>query len=157
MRALIQRVDGASITVDQKEISRIDQGVLVLLGVGRNDTKEDAEYLLDKIIHLRIFEDDDGKMNLSLLETGGEMLVVSQFTLWADCRKGRRPSFTDAAEPETARNLYRHFVETARGRMSRVQEGEFQAMMKVRLVNDGPVTILLDSEALRRGGAQRQG
>jgi len=157
MRALIQRVDGASITVGQKEICRIDQGVLVLLGVGRNDTKEDAEYLLDKIIHLRIFEDDNGKMNLSLLETGGEMLVVSQFTLWADCRKGRRPSFTDAAVPEIARNLYRHFVETARGRMSRVQEGEFQAMMKVRLVNDGPVTILLDSESLRRDGAQRQG
>ncbi|MCX5834391.1 MAG: D-aminoacyl-tRNA deacylase [Deltaproteobacteria bacterium] len=125
MRALIQRVGGASITVDQKEISRINQGVLVLLGVGRNDTKEDAEYLLDKIINLRIFEDADGKMNLSLLETGGEMLVVSQFTLWADCRKGRRPS-------------------------------EFQAMMKVKLVNDGPVTILLDSDALR-GGAQQRG
>jgi D-tyrosyl-tRNA(Tyr) deacylase len=156
MRALIQRVDGASITVDQKEISRIDQGVLVLLGVGRNDTKEDAEYLLDKIINLRIFEDAAGKMNLSLLETGGEMLVVSQFTLWADCRKGRRPSFTNAAEPQTARSLYRYFVETARARMDRVQEGEFQAMMKVGLVNDGPVTILLDSEALR-GGAQRQG
>jgi len=156
MRALIQRVDGASITVDQKEISRIDQGVLVLLGVGRNDTKEDAEYLLDKIINLRIFEDAAGKMNLSLLETGGEMLVVSQFTLWADCRKGRRPSFTDAAEPQTARNLYRYFVETARARMDRVQEGEFQAMMKVGLVNDGPVTILLDSEVLR-SGPQRQG
>jgi len=156
MRALIQRVDGASITVDQKEISRIDQGVLVLLGVGRNDTKEDAEYLLDKIINLRIFEDADGKMNLSLLETGGEMLVVSQFTLWADCRKGRRPSFTGAAEPQTARNLYRYFVETARGLLGRVQEGEFQAMMKVGLVNDGPVTILLDSETLR-GGAQRPG
>jgi len=156
MRALIQRVDGASIIVDQKEISRIDQGVLVLLGVGRNDTKEDAEYLLDKIINLRIFEDAAGKMNLSLLETGGEMLVVSQFTLWADCRKGRRPSFTNAAEPQTARSLYRYFVETARARMDRVQEGEFQAMMKVGLVNDGPVTILLDSEALR-GGAQRQG
>jgi D-tyrosyl-tRNA(Tyr) deacylase len=156
MRALIQRVDGASITVDQKEISRIDQGVLVLLGVGRNDTKEDAEYLLDKIINLRIFEDAAGKMNLSLLETRGEMLVVSQFTLWADCRKGRRPSFTDAAEPQTARRLYRYFVETARARMDRVQEGEFQVMMKVGLVNDGPVTILLDSEALR-SGAQRQG
>lgn len=156
MRALIQRVDGASITVDQKEISRIEKGVLVLLGVGRNDTKEDAEYLLDKIINLRIFEDADGKMNLSLLETGGEMLVVSQFTLWADCRKGRRPSFTGAAEPQTARNHYRHFVETARRLLGRVQEGEFQAMMKVGLVNDGPVTILLDSEALR-GGAQRPG
>jgi D-tyrosyl-tRNA(Tyr) deacylase len=156
MRALIQRVDGASITVDQKEISRIDQGVLVLLGVGRNDTNEDAEYLLDKIINLRIFEDADGKMNMSLLETGGEMLVVSQFTLWADCRKGRRPSFTSAAEPQAARNLYRHFVETARALVSRVQEGEFQAMMKVRLVNDGPVTILLDSDALR-GAAHRQG
>ena len=156
MRALIQRVNGASITVDQKEISRIEKGVLVLLGVGRNDTKEDAEYLLDKIINLRIFEDADGKMNLSLLETGGEMLVVSQFTLWADCRKGRRPSFTGAAEPQTARNLYRQFVETARRLLGRVQEGEFQAMMKVGLVNDGPVTILLDSEALR-GGAQRSG
>ncbi len=156
MRALIQRVDGASITVDQKEISRINQGVLVLLGVGRNDTKEDAEYLLDKIINLRIFEDAERKMNLSLLETQGEMLVVSQFTLWADCRKGRRPSFTDAAEPQTARHLYHHFVETARARMNRVQEGEFQVMMKVSLVNDGPVTILLDSDALR-GGTQRQG
>ncbi|HOD34538.1 MAG TPA: D-aminoacyl-tRNA deacylase [Syntrophales bacterium] len=156
MRALIQRVDGASITVDGKEISRIGRGVLVLLGVGRSDSKEDAEYLLDKIINLRIFEDADGKMNLSLLETGGEMLVVSQFTLWADCRKGRRPSFTGAAEPQTAKNLYRHFVEAARGRLDRVREGEFQAMMKVGLVNDGPVTILLDSETLR-GGTQRPG
>lgn len=154
MRALIQRVDGASISVDGKEISRIGRGVLVLLGVGRSDTKEDAEYLLDKLINLRIFEDADGKMNLSLLETGGEMLVVSQFTLWADCRKGRRPSFTGAAEPQTARDLYRHFIEAARGRMGGVREGEFQAMMKVGLVNDGPVTILLDSEVLR-GGAQR--
>lgn len=156
MRALIQRVGEASITVDQKEISRIGSGILVLLGVGRRDTREDAEYLLEKIINLRIFEDAEGKMNLSLLETGGEMLVVSQFTLWADCRKGRRPSFTDAAEPQPARDLYRYFVETARAKMNRVREGEFQAMMKVRLVNDGPVTILLDSEALR-GGGQRPG
>jgi D-tyrosyl-tRNA(Tyr) deacylase len=157
MRALIQRVGEASITVDQKEISRIGKGILVLLGVGRRDTREDAEYLLDKIIHLRIFEDAEGKMNLSLLETGGELLVVSQFTLWADCRKGRRPSFTDAADPQAARDLYRYFVETARARMNRVREGEFQAMMKVRLVNDGPVTILLDSEALRVGGQRPAG
>ncbi len=155
MRVLIQRVDEASVTVDRQEIARIGRGVLVLLGVGKRDTREDADYLLDRILHLRIFEDDEGKMNRSLLESGGEMLVVSQFTLWADCRKGRRPSFTDAAEPASARDLYRHFVETARARMGRVREGEFQAMMKVRLVNDGPVTILLDSETLR--GGQRPG
>jgi len=145
MKAVIQRVDSASVSVGGAEIARIGAGLVVLLGVEKGDDEKDADFLLDKIIHLRIFEDGEGKMNRSLAETAGELLVVSQFTLLADCRKGRRPSFTDAAEPAQAETLYRYVLSRARERVPRVAAGQFQAMMKVALVNDGPVTILLDS------------
>jgi D-tyrosyl-tRNA(Tyr) deacylase len=145
MKAVIQRVETASVRIDGNEISRIGGGLLVLLGVEKGDSEKDADFLLDKIIHLRIFEDGEGKMNLSLLDISGELLVVSQFTLLADCRKGRRPSFTDAAEPESATKLYEYLLSKAREQVTRVGQGQFQAMMKVVLVNDGPVTILLDS------------
>ena len=145
MKAVIQRVDSASVSVGGAEIARIGAGLVVLLGVEKGDDEKDADFLLDKIIHLRIFEDGEGKMNRSLAETAGELLVVSQFTLLADCRKGRRPSFTDAAEPAQAETLYRHVLSRAREKIPRVAAGQFQAMMKVALVNDGPVTILLDS------------
>jgi D-tyrosyl-tRNA(Tyr) deacylase len=145
MKAVIQRVDRASVSVDGNEVSRIGGGLLVLLGVEKGDSEKDADFLLDKIIHLRIFEDGEGKMNRSLLDISGELLVVSQFTLLADCRKGRRPSFTDAAEPATATRLYEYLLFKAKEKVPRVGQGQFQAMMKVELVNDGPVTIVLDS------------
>ena len=145
MKAVIQRVDSASVSVGGSEISRIGAGLLVLLGVEKGDAEKDADFLLDKIIHLRIFEDGEGKMNRSLADIAGELLVVSQFTLLADCRKGRRPSFTDAADPEQAETLYQYLLSRAREKIPRVAAGRFQAMMKVGLVNDGPVTILLDS------------
>ncbi len=145
MKAVIQRVDSASVSVGGSEIARIGAGLLVLLGVEKGDDERDADFLLDKIIHLRIFEDGEGKMNHSLAETAGELLVVSQFTLLADCRKGRRPSFTDAADPAQAEKLYRYMLTRAGEKIPRVAAGQFQAMMKVGLVNDGPVTILLDS------------
>lgn len=145
MKAVIQRVDSASVSIDGIEISRIGAGLFVLLGVEKGDGEKDADFLLDKMIHLRIFEDDEGKMNLSLLDVSGELLVVSQFTLLADCRKGRRPSFTDAAEPVTATKLYEYVLLKAREQVTKVGQGQFQAMMKVGLVNHGPVTILLDS------------
>jgi D-tyrosyl-tRNA(Tyr) deacylase len=145
MKAVIQRVDSASVSIDGIEISRIGAGLLVLLGVEKGDGEKDADFLLDKMIHLRIFEDDEGKMNLSLLDVSGELLVVSQFTLLADCRKGRRPSFTDAAEPAAATKLYEYMLSKAREKVTQVGQGQFQAMMKVGLVNHGPVTILLDS------------
>jgi len=145
MKAVIQRVDSASVSIDGIEISRIGAGLLVLLGVEKGDGEKDADFLLDKMIQLRIFEDGEGKMNLSLLDVSGELLVVSQFTLLADCRKGRRPSFTDAAEPETATKLYEYMLSRAREKVTKVGQGQFQAMMKVGLVNHGPVTILLDS------------
>ncbi len=145
MKAVIQRVESASVSVDGSEISRIGAGLLVLLGVEKGDSKKDADFLLDKIIHLRIFEDGEGKMNRSLADVSGELLVVSQFTLLADCRKGRRPSFTDAADPAQATALYEYMLSRARESVARVGEGRFQAMMRVELVNSGPVTILLDS------------
>jgi len=150
MRAVIQRVERSSVSVDGEEVGAIGKGLLVLLGVARGDGEKDADYLLDKIVNLRIFEDGEGKMNLSLLDAAGELLVISQFTLLADCRKGRRPSFIDAAEPEQARRLYDYFTEEAVKRIGRVSTGRFQAMMKVALTNDGPVTILLESE--KKGG-----
>jgi D-tyrosyl-tRNA(Tyr) deacylase len=131
--------------VDEEVVGTMGPGLLVLLGVGRNDAKADAEYLAAKIIGLRIFEDENGKMNLSLAETHGAVLAVSQFTLFGDVRKGRRPSFDEAAPPELARELYEHFVAKIREAGFKCETGRFQAMMQVELVNDGPVTILLDS------------
>ncbi len=145
MRAVIQRVSRAQVRVDGQTTGEIGPGLLILLGVAQGDTSREADYLLDKIINLRIFEDAGGKMNLSLLETGGQLMVISQFTLYADCRKGRRPSFTDAAPPGEAEKLYDYFVTAARNRGLHVATGIFQALMEVELVNSGPVTILLDS------------
>ncbi len=145
MRAVIQRVSQARVKVEGTMVSEIGPGLLIFLGVGKEDTPADVEYLLEKIMHLRIFEDEAGKFNLSLLDQRGEMLVVSQFTLYADCRQGRRPSFTAAAPAEIARSLYDLFLEKARQRGLRVAAGIFQARMEIELTNVGPVTILLDS------------
>jgi D-tyrosyl-tRNA(Tyr) deacylase len=146
MRAVVQRVEGAKVTVNDRTISSIGNGILVFLGVEKNDSQANADYLLDKIINLRIFEDAAQKMNLSLLDINGEMLVVSQFTLLADCRKGRRPSFIKAETPDAAKALYEYFVGRGANKVKHLCGGEFQAMMKVELVNDGPVTILIDSK-----------
>lgn len=145
MRAVVQRVTSSTVTVDGLVVGEIGAGLLVLLGVARDDGKEDADYLADKITNLRVFNDEQGKMNLSLIDAAGAMLVVSQFTLYGDTRRGRRPSYIDAAEPETANALYEYFVERVRSQGVRTETGIFQAMMKVSLVNDGPVTILLES------------
>ena len=145
MRAVVQRVNMAKVMVDGVIVGEIGMGVLIFLGVGVGDTIDDADYLASKIVHLRIFGDDEGKMNLSLLETGGEALVVSQFTLWGDCKKGRRPSFVRAADPAVANDLYQKFIFFLKGKGIQVAEGRFQEMMDVHLVNDGPVTLLLDS------------
>lgn len=146
MRAVVQRVSRASVTVDGQIVGKIERGLLVFLGVTHADTEASADYLADKISGLRIFEDDAGKMNLSLIDIGGAVLAVSQFTLYGDVRKGKRPSFDEAARPERALKLYEYFVERVRALGLRCQTGVFQAMMQVELVNDGPVTILLDSE-----------
>jgi D-aminoacyl-tRNA deacylase len=145
MRACVQRVSQASVTVDGQIVGQIGCGLLVLLGVTGDDQSKDATYLAEKISTLRIFNDDDGKMNRSLLDTGGQMLVVSQFTLLGDCRKGRRPSFIQAAEPEIAQRLYSQFVADVQSCGVQVATGRFQAHMDVALINDGPVTVLLDS------------
>lgn len=145
MRAVLQRVDKAIVTTDGQVISAIAKGLLVFLGVENGDGLADADYLLEKIYNLRIFKDSGGKMNLSLLDVAGELLVVSQFTLLGDCRKGRRPSFVAAAEPKQAKLLYDHFIVQAQEKIKRVASGEFQATMKVELINDGPVTIMIDS------------
>ena len=146
MRAVIQRVDHANVSVNGKTIGQISTGLLVLLGVSKSDQESDADYLIDKIIGLRIFEDAEGKMNRSIVEISGSVLMVSQFTLYGDVRRGRRPSFDEAARPEEAKRLYEYAVSKVRDAGVRCETGEFQAMMKVSLVNDGPVTILLDSE-----------
>jgi D-tyrosyl-tRNA(Tyr) deacylase len=146
MRAVVQRVAQAGVSVEGKTVGNIGKGFVVLLGVGRGDTEKDLEYLADKVVNLRIFEDDSGRMNISLLDIKGELLVVSQFTLYGDCRKGKRPSYDRAAAPETARELYEGFVERCRGYGIKVETGIFQAMMQVKLQNDGPVTLLLDSK-----------
>ena len=148
MRAVVQRVTSASVTVDGKLISEIDKGLLIFHGVAQEDTYADLDYLTNKIANLRVFEDDKGRMNRSLLEIGGEALVVSQFTLYGDCRKGRRPSFIDAAPPDKAETLYQQLIEALSNMGIPVKSGIFQAMMDVKLVNDGPVTILLDSSKL---------
>jgi len=145
MRAVIQRVSRATVMVHDRTIGDIRRGLLIFVGVSRTDTVDDAEYLLEKVLWLRIFTDADGKMNRNVQESGGSVLLVSQFTLYGDCRKGRRPSFDQAAPPEQARALYEHFVAAARLSPVPVQTGEFQAMMEVHMVNDGPVTILIDS------------
>ena len=146
MRAVVQRVTRAKVTIAGEVAGEIGQGLLVLLGVNREDSAASAEYLADKIVGLRIFEDDAGKMNRSAAEVGGAVLAVSQFTLYGDVRKGKRPSFDEAARPEKARELYEHFVARVRASGLRCETGRFQEMMEVELVNDGPVTILVDSE-----------
>lgn len=145
MRSVVQRVDRAEIRVGKKCISMIGKGVLVFLGIHQGDEERDADYLSDKIVHLRIFEDEQRKMNRSLLDINGEMLLVSQFTLLGDCHKGRRPSFTEAENPDRARVLYNYFLSRSKEKVKCCAEGEFQAMMSVELVNNGPVTIILDS------------
>jgi D-aminoacyl-tRNA deacylase len=147
MRALLQRVSQARVTVDGSMVGEIGAGLLILLGVAKPDTAANAEFLVEKVLNLRIFPDPAGKMNLSLLDTAGEMLVVSQFTLYGDCRKGRRPSFDTAAPAEQARALYESFVALARRSGLRVETGVFQTHMDVALVNDGPVTLLLETES----------
>ncbi|MBS5596116.1 D-aminoacyl-tRNA deacylase [Peptostreptococcus sp.] len=145
MRAVVQRVTSSSVTVEGETTGKIDKGLMVLLGVADGDTDKDVTYMVDKIVNLRIFEDENDKMNLSLQDIGGSLLVVSQFTLLGDCRKGRRPSFIEAARPEIADNLYQKFVDKARSMGIRTETGRFQTHMMVELINDGPVTILVDS------------
>ena len=146
MRAVIQRVRRASVRVDDMIQGKITHGIVVLLGIRGSDTITDLQWLAEKVVNLRIFEDQQGKMNRSLADIDGEMLIISQFTLYGDCRKGRRPGFSSAAPPETAEPLYQQFIEEVKNRQVRVATGIFQATMEVELVNDGPVTLLLDSE-----------
>lgn len=148
MRAVLQRVTRACVRVEGETVGRIERGLVVLLGIAQDDASQDALYLCDKILNLRIFEDEEGRMNLSLLDTGGQLLVVSQFTLYGDVRRGRRPSWIEAAEPSVAEPLYEFFVSHARLSVAKVETGAFRRMMEVELTNDGPVTILLDSRKL---------
>jgi len=141
----LQRVTEASVQVDAQQVGKIGPGLLVLLGIGQQDTSREVTQLVDKIVNLRIFADEQGKMNLSLLDVEGQMLVISQFTLWGDCRKGRRPSFVDAADPQLAEPLYEEFAREVRARGVTVETGRFGAMMQVSLVNDGPVTLVIES------------
>ena len=145
MGSVVQKVDRADVRIGDRRISGIEKGILVFLGIEQGDRESDADYLIEKIINLRIFEDEHGKMNHSLLDVRGEMLIISQFTLFGDCRKGRRPSFTEAEKPELAKDIYEYFINKAKKQAKGVSQGEFQAMMLVELVNNGPVTILLDS------------
>jgi D-aminoacyl-tRNA deacylase len=146
MRAVVQRVKCSKVVVDGKVIGQIDKGFNVLLGISRDDTVEDVKYMKDKIVNLRVFEDDQGKLNRSLLDVGGELLVVSQFTLYGDCRKGRRPGFTEALGGDSANSLYEEFVRLCREDVGKVETGEFGADMMVSIENDGPVTLLIDSK-----------
>ncbi|SHK04050.1 D-tyrosyl-tRNA(Tyr) deacylase [Hathewaya proteolytica DSM 3090] len=148
MRAVVQRVNYSSVEVDNKLVGEIHKGYNVLLGVSTEDTIEDAVYLRDKIVNLRVFEDEDGKMNRSLLDVQGELLIVSQFTLYGDCRKGRRPSFVQALGGDKAKELYEYFLEICKEEVSKVEHGIFGADMKVTIENSGPVTILIDSKKL---------
>lgn len=146
MRAVVQRVNKAQVEVNDEIVGKIDKGLLIFLGVGKDDTKEDLEYLADKILGLRIFQDQAYKMNLSVQDIEGELLVVSQFTLYGDVRKGRRPSFTDSAPPKLAEDLYKRFIARLKQSGLKIEQGIFGADMKIDLINDGPVTILLDSK-----------
>ena len=146
MRIVVQRSKNASVTVNEKVIGEIEKGLVLLVGVTHDDTINDANYLADKIVNLRIFEDENGKMNLSLLDVGGSILSISQFTLYGDCRKGRRPNFMAAAKPEQALNLYQYFNQVLSEKNVVVETGEFGAEMDVALINDGPVTLILDSK-----------
>jgi D-aminoacyl-tRNA deacylase len=146
MRIVVQRSKNASVTVNEKVIGEIEKGLVLLVGVTHDDTIDDANYLADKIVNLRIFEDGNGKMNLSLLDVGGSILSISQFTLYGDCRKGRRPNFMAAAKPEQALNLYQYFNQVLSEKNVVVETGEFGAEMDVALINDGPVTMILDSK-----------
>ena len=148
MRAVVQRVTRAKVTVDDKLVGEIGNGLVILLGIARDDTKLDAAYLVEKIVALRIFDNEAGKMNLSVKDVNGGMLIVSQFTLYGDVRRGLRPSWIEAAAPEVAEPMYEFFVRHVRAAVSEVATGSFRAMMQVELVNDGPVTILLDSKKL---------
>jgi D-aminoacyl-tRNA deacylase len=148
MRAVLQRVTSASVRVEGETVGEIGPGLVVLLGVARDDAEEDARYLVEKVLNLRVFDDAEGRMNLSVAERGGALLVVSQFTLYGDVRRGRRPSWFEAAPPELAEMLYEFFVTEARRAGARVETGSFRRMMEVELVNDGPVTILMDSRKL---------
>lgn len=145
MRAVIQLVKKSSVIVDDHIVGKIDRGLLVLLGVNKDDSKKDVHYMVEKIVNLRIFPDDDGKMNLSVCDIKGKILAVSQFTLLGDCRKGRRPSYSKAAPPKMANSLYEQFVEKMRKHLP-VETGTFQALMEVELINDGPITLIIDSE-----------
>ena len=145
MRVCVQRVSEASVEIDGKAVGAIGPGLLVLLGIGQSDTPAEVTQLVDKIVNLRVFADDQDKMNRSLLDIHGQMLVISQFTLWGDCRKGRRPSFVQAADPEVAEPLYERFVDEVRGQGVAAETGRFGAMMQVHLVNDGPVTLVIES------------
>ncbi len=145
MRAVVQRVTRASVTIEEEVVGEISEGLLVLLGIAADDTREDADYLLNKIVFLRIFDDNEGKMNRSLKDTGGALLIVSQFTLYGDVRRGLRPSWSDAAAPSVAEPLYNYFIENARNFVGRVETGSFRKMMQVELTNDGPVTIMIDT------------
>ena len=146
MRAVVQKVSESSVVVENRTVGKIGNGLMVLLGIAKSDSKKDADYLADKIANLRIFEDENNKLNLSLIDTGGQMLVVSQFTLLGDCRKGRRPSFINAARPEQGEKLYERFVQQVKEKGVHVETGQFRTMMKVHLVNDGPVTLIVESK-----------
>jgi D-tyrosyl-tRNA(Tyr) deacylase len=148
MRAVIQRVKEARVEIDKKVVGSISKGLLIFIGVGENDTEKECEYMSNKIVNLRVFPDENELMNLSLMDVKGAALIVSQFTLWGDCRKGRRPSFIEAARPEKATPLYDKFIELVKKQGIDVATGRFQEMMDVHLVNDGPVTILIDSEKI---------
>ena len=148
MRAVVQRVSKGSVTVEKNVIGSINKGLVVLLGITEEDTDSDIDYMIDKIINLRIFEDENEKMNFSLLDINGEILVVSQFTLYGDCRKGRRPNFMSAAKPEKAELLYNKFVDNIKSKNINTQTGVFQADMQVQIENDGPVTLIIDSQKI---------
>lgn len=150
MRFLIQRVNEASVTVDNEVVGQIRKGFLVFVGIREDDTLEMADKMVKKLIGLRIFEDENGKTNLDLKTVGGQLLIISQFTLYADCRKGNRPSFTGAGGPEMAERLYRHVIQQCRQEIDTVEEGRFGAEMKVSILNDGPFTVLLDSDEICR-------